>query len=73
MAQLNLYVPDDFVPILKKEAQKHNTSVSTFVYQLIQEKIKPRDWNPDFLSILGTWEGDFPTAEELKLEDREKW
>ena len=60
MAQLNLYVPDELLPSIKKSAKREGKSVSAFVTGLIEKNLNPRKWSTEFANTFGSWEGDFP-------------
>ena len=72
MAQLNLYVPDELLPAIKKCAKKAGKSVSAFVTALIEKDLRPKKkWSTEFATTFGSWEGKFPEIDRLASQERE--
>jgi len=64
VAQITLYLADELALQIRAEAKKAKTSVSAYMAGLVTSKLSPRGWPPEFLAVLGTWEGDFPEPDD---------
>ncbi len=71
MAQLTLYIPDPLEKQLKQAARKAKKSLSAYVVELAEQKLRPKKWSKDFLATYGSWKGEFPEAAELPFEPRD--
>ncbi len=71
MAQLNIYVPENLVRLLRKRAKVEGKSLSLFVSNIIEEKLQPQGWHDDFFrNVMGSWRGRFPHVERPLPEKR---
>lgn len=70
MGQVTLYLPEKVEELMKKQAKKNGKSVSSFVTELLEQKLTPKKWSEGFLKVCGTWEGDFPEIKKLKQTPR---
>lgn len=71
MAHLNIYVPDSLEKRIRTQAHKKGKKVSSYLTELVEERIHPKAWNKDFFTkIVGGWKGDFPEIERPLPEER---
>ena len=76
MAQVTIYLPDDFERELKQRAKRARRSLSSLIAELARAQLRPQAWPPEFEKLFGSWEGDFPIPEdpppdEVRFEVRE--
>jgi hypothetical protein len=71
MAQLTLYLPDALEKELRRAARKAKKSLSAYVAELAEKRIKPGTWPKSFAGTYGSWKGKFPEIERLPSERRE--
>ena len=71
MAQLTLYIPNELEKELKKAARRAKKSVSSYVVELAEQKLRPKKWSKAFLATYGSCKGQFPDVPELSFEKRE--
>jgi len=70
MGQITLYLPPRVEEAVKKEAKKAHKSISAYVTEIINNKLVPKKWSPNFLKVCGSWEGEFPAIEDLNNTTR---
>lgn len=66
MGQVTIYLDNNVETKMKKTAKSEHLSVSKWVARIIEEKIET-EWPQDIVKLAGSWEDDFPTIEELRL------
>lgn len=71
MGQVTLYLPAKIEKIVKKEAKKAHKSISAYVAEILNNKLAPKKWSQNFLKVCGSWEGEFPSIEDLKSSIRD--
>jgi plasmid stability protein len=72
MAHFNLYLPDDLNREIRKQAQSHGKSISSYLTEIIKSQILHEKWSKDFFSdVVGGWKGEFPKIETLLPEERD--
>lgn len=72
MPQLNFYVPEEIEVKVRKAAKACGKSISAFLAELVKENVaKDKTWPAEFLSLAGSWQGDFPEVERLPPQDRD--
>ena len=64
MARITIYLEDDTVEKLKMVAGSAGLSISSFVGDLIRNKIAP-EWPASVAKLAGAWK-DFPTLDEIR-------
>jgi hypothetical protein len=64
MAQVTIYLPDDLERIVQAEARRAGQSLSAYMAGLAARKLAPTRRLRGFSKLFGSWEGDFPGAQE---------
>ena len=72
MAQMTLYLPDELARRIRKAAASARTSVSAYLAELAERKLKPRAWPKGFAQLSGSFLGDFPEIADPRPEDIER-
>ncbi len=54
MAQVTIYLPDEILKHVKREAKRRKISVSAYLTSLASRAAKPPEWPPDFASLYGS-------------------
>jgi hypothetical protein len=70
MAQVTIYLPDDLLECLRREAKKAGTSLSAYITALAIRKTGRSRWPVGFKDLYGSWLGAFPEIEELRGGER---
>lgn len=65
MAQLTIYLDDETAARMKQAAREAGVSRSHWVAEVIREKTSA-EWPESLRRAIGTWEDDFPRAEEIR-------
>jgi hypothetical protein len=60
---VTLYVPDDLLAKLRRQAKRAGKSLSAHVVALIENR-RPAGWPSGFVDLFGSWQGEFPTPED---------
>jgi hypothetical protein len=71
MGQVTLYLDSQTEERMKAAAKAAGTSQSHWVATLIRERTATV-WPPSIARLVGAWEDDFPTLEEIRGEEREE-
>ncbi len=69
MAQVTLYLDEETAEKLRTAAKAEGTSQSKWVARLIRARVAD-EWPAEVVALAGAWP-DLPTAEELRIGQRE--
>lgn len=78
MAQLSLYMTEEDMTTLKREAQKKGKSVSSYAREIIANRHQverngwENGWPPGFFDLYGS-ASDFPQSEDMQPDPVEMW
>ena len=66
MGRITLYLPKQLEETIKKEARKTQKTVSSYVTEILSNKLVQKKWSKAFLNICGSCEGEFPEIKKLR-------
>jgi hypothetical protein len=69
MAQLTIYLPDNVLVRLRREAKRAGTSLSAYVTQLATRSQRKSGWPRSFASLFGACRGELPDVEDAPAEE----
>ena len=66
MAQISLYVPDDVLDDLRREAGERRTSISKLVLSAVVGRKDAHGWPEGYFELYGSCP-EFPSVEEIRM------
>lgn len=71
MAQLTIYLPEDLLDEIKREASRAGKSVSAFLADIASAQLRPRKPSKELRALYGSWKGSFPELEDAPPKERD--